>query len=487
MKLNASFFETWFQQIPQAILLMDHRGVLLEGNLQAFATFPEIKKGQELTILPEAKLWMDSVRELSQASVLLDWKGPSDDLFYGVFLYKLEVEGSVYFGLHLKEANTVAQMRAELANSESRFYSLFNTAIDSIILIDTRGIMQQLNPAITKQFGYSIEELQGQNVKILMPEPDRGGHDKYLQNYLQTGLRKIIGIGREVTAKRKDGTLFPISLSVTELKLGGDTFFAGMIHDISDQKSAQEQLRRYAAELKRSNEDLQDFAYISSHDLQEPLRKIQTFGERLQSKEQDSISEDGKDYLNRMLNAAARMQKLISDLLEFSRVTTKAQPFEKVSLNTLCQEVLSDLEIAIERTGAIVKVGDLPEIEGDNTQLRQLFQNLVVNALKFSKEGQVPHIEISGETIQEKPHQVSLEDLKVKLTFKDDGIGFDNKYADKIFNVFQRLEGRKYEGSGIGLAICKKIVVRHGGSIMAESALGKGCSFHVYLPIKQKE
>lgn len=485
--MNASFFETWFQQIPQAIVLMEASGIVLEGNRQAFDFFPELVKGQPFQALPEAIQWMQSVAELPQASVLLEWKGAKRELFYGVFVYKFVVNHETYFGLHIKEANTLAQMRAELANSESRFYSLFNTAVDSIILIDTKGIMQQLNPAITKQFGYTIEELQGKNVNMLMPEPDHGSHDRYLQNYLHTGLRKIIGIGREVTAKRKDGTLFPISLSVTELKLGEETFFAGMIHDISEQKSAQEQLRRYAAELKRSNEDLQDFAYISSHDLQEPLRKIQTFGERLKSKEQTTLTEEGTDYLNRMLNAATRMQKLISDLLDFSRVTTKAQPFEKVSLNTICQEVLSDLEVAIERTSADLLVSDLPDIEGDPTQLRQLFQNLVENGLKFAKEGQFPKIEISGEIIQERPHQVSPEDLKVKLIFRDEGIGFDNKYADKIFNVFQRLEGRKYEGSGIGLAICKKIVVRHGGTIKAESALGKGCSFLVYLPIKQKE
>jgi two-component system sensor kinase FixL len=249
---------------------------------------------------------------------------------------------------------------------------------------------------------------------------------------------------------------------------------------------AEEKLRRYAAELERSNRELQDFAYVSSHDLQEPLRKIQAFGDRLKAKELDKLSEQGKDYIDRMLNAAFRMQKLINDLLSFSRVTTQSQPFTKVDLNLLLREVLSDLEVVIDKTGARIEFEALPAIEAESIQMRQLFQNLISNALKFRKEGEKPVIKIYSKFLQRKAHLISTPgDELVEIYVQDNGIGFDEKYLDRIFNVFQRLDGHKYEGSGIGLAICRKIAIRHGGDITARSEPGKGSIFIVTLAVKQ--
>jgi len=259
-----------------------------------------------------------------------------------------------------------------------------------------------------------------------------------------------------------------------------------VVHDISEQKKSEEQLRRYAAELERSNSELQDFAYVSSHDLQEPLRKIQAFGTRLKSGEYDKISDKGKDYIDRMLNAASRMQRLINALLDFSRVTTKAKPFTEVNLNQVLQDVISDIEIAIESNHATINFSDLPTIEGDEVQMRQLFQNLIGNAIKFKKEDIPPTVTVKSKVITDNPHMVSEPgDQFVEITFSDNGIGFDQKYGEKIFNIFQRLEGMKYEGSGVGLAICKKIVTRHGGSIRAQSIEGKGSDFIVLLSLKQ--
>lgn len=246
---------------------------------------------------------------------------------------------------------------------------------------------------------------------------------------------------------------------------------------------------RQRQELARSNAELQEFAYIASHDLQEPLRKIQAFGNRLQETFGDNLGDRGQDYLKRMHKAAERMQALINDLLTLSQVTTKAQPFARVNLNQVTQEVLSDLELRIEQTSGQVEVGDLPTIEADPLQMRQLIQNLISNALKFHRVGVKPVIKVNSQIID--IEQGTVEKLVVthcQITIEDNGIGFDKKYLDRIFNVFQRLHNRsEYEGTGMGLAICRKVVERHGGSITATSTPGQGATFVVTLPIKQGE
>lgn len=240
------------------------------------------------------------------------------------------------------------------------------------------------------------------------------------------------------------------------------------------QKQKQE-LEKLADELKNSNSDLEQFAYVASHDLQEPLRKIQSFGERVVYMEKEKLSETGKDYLERIMSAAERMQTLINDLLSFSRLTTRAEPFTKVDLNKIVREVLGDLDVLIEKTKAHIEIGKLPAVNADPTQMRQLVQNLISNAIKFSKEAERPEIIITSDNIHDENF--------AKIYFADNGIGFDEKYAEKIFNIFQRLEGKKYEGSGIGLAVCKKIVQRHGGSISVRSKIGEGSEFTVILPV----
>jgi two-component system sensor kinase FixL len=369
-----------------------------------------------------------------------------------------------------------------LRESESRINSIIQTAVDGIITIDTAGVIEMVNPSACKLFGYAEEELKGRKINMLMPEPDRSLHDNYMHHYHETGEKRIIGIGREVSGLKKDGTIFPLYLSISEVYLSDRKVYTGFIHDITRQKVSEERLRRYAADLERSNRELQDFAYVSSHDLQEPLRKIQAFGDRLKMKEYEHLSEQGKDYVDRMLNAASRMQNLINDLLTFSRVTSRSKPFVKVDLNQILSEVLSDLEIAIEKSGAHIETSTLPVIQAEPTQMRQLFQNLISNAIKFRKEGEAPVIKVYSSTVQLKAHMVGTPgDELVQLHIEDNGIGFDEKYLDRIFNIFQRLEGQKYEGSGIGLAICRKIAIRHGGDISAESKPGEGTHFVVTL------
>ncbi len=261
--------------------------------------------------------------------------------------------------------------------------------------------------------------------------------------------------------------------------------------DITEQKETEEQLRLFAAKLERSNGELQQFASIASHDLQEPLRKIQAFGDRLQLKCSDALGEQGRDYLERMQNAAARMRTLIGDLLTLSRITSKAQPFLPVDLGKVAREVVSDLEVRIESAQARVEIGFLPTIDADPSQMRQLFQNLISNALKFQRPGEKPEVSISAKilSVQENTSPGLVPGDKIcQIMVQDNGIGFDRQFAESIFTLFQRLHSRdEYEGTGIGLSVCRKITDRHGGNIMAKSADGEGATFIITLPVEHTD
>ena len=242
-----------------------------------------------------------------------------------------------------------------------------------------------------------------------------------------------------------------------------------------------EALTMYADELERSNRELEDFAFVASHDLQEPLRKIRAFGDRLQTKFGPQLGDQGLDYARRMYSASERMSVLIDDLLSFSRVTTRQKPFEQVDLNTLVKQVLDDLEIAVETAEAEVVVGELPIIEADGSQISQVFANLLSNSLKFRAQDKKTVLRIHCESVEGEDDREWIQ-----ITFTDNGIGFDVQYKDRIFNLFQRLHGRdEYSGTGIGLALCRKIVERHGGVIDVDAELGVGATFTISLPTTQ--
>lgn len=270
-------------------------------------------------------------------------------------------------------------------------------------------------------------------------------------------------------------------------ELGQVTGIAGISRDITEIVLAEEQLRKFATRLEQSNRELQDFASVASHDLQEPLRKIQAFGDRLKSKCGPALGADGSDYLDRMQKAASRMQILINDLLTFSRVSSKAQPFAPVDLNEVLEGVLSDLEVRIEEKGARIRLSNLPTIDADGLQIRQLLQNLISNALKFHRPDEAPRVTITGRVFTLSGSDFEVEGF-CEIQVADNGIGFDEKYLDRIFNVFQRLHGRAvYEGTGIGLAVCRKIAERHGGQITATSTPGVGSTFIVRLPLNHQQ
>ncbi len=281
---------------------------------------------------------------------------------------------------------------------------------------------------------------------------------------------------REIHTATSLGNEIWLDCRFTPFISNGEPHLLLSIDDITAAKQAEAELKSYADKLEQSNRDLQEFAYIASHDLQEPLRKVLAFSDRLNNKYNTMLDETGQDYLKRMRDASQRMQTLINDLLSFSRVSTRAQPYTRVNLNELSQDVVSDLELQIDRTSGVVEIEKLPVVEADPVQMHQLLQNLINNGLKFHREGINPIIQVSSQNAGN----------KCRLVVKDNGIGFEMQYLDRIFKPFQRLHSRQeYEGSGMGLAICRRIVERHSGEITASSVPGQGSTFIVTLPLHQ--
>jgi len=296
------------------------------------------------------------------------------------------------------------------------------------------------------------------------------------------------------TVEREAKVTFSISGITSALLLIGLAFFA-RLNSKSEAKNRQQleqqnkvlaekialrtkELTLYSDELSRSNRELEDFAFVASHDLQEPLRKIRAFGDRVQTSYAQTLDAKGADYINRMRNAAERMSNLINDLLEFSRISTRGKPFIEVPLAQIIASTIEDLEISIEESGAKIILDDLPAINADPSQMHHLFINLISNAIKFSRPKVTPVIEINyrQEKIAKEPWHI--------ITIRDNGIGFEQEFADKIFLPFQRLHARtEYKGTGIGLAICRRIVERHGGKISAAGELGKGTIFSIEIPV----
>lgn len=345
-----------------------------------------------------------------------------------------------------------------------------------VAITDAKGTIIHVNDKFCAISQYSREELVGQNHRII--------NSRHHSPEFFSDMWKTISSGNvwegEIKNRAKDGSYYWVYTTIVPFldDQGKPYQYVSIRFEITGIKAAEIQLKDYAAKLERSNRELQDFASIAAHDLQEPLRKILTFGDRLRSKCDNILPPDGKDYLERMLSAASRMRTLIDDLLRFARIHTNAQPFSLIDLNSVVSEVLSDLEIRIEQTHAKINISELPQIEADTSQMRQMFQNLISNSIKFHKKDTPPVVHISSAT----------KDGFCLLTVKDNGIGFEEKYTDRIFAIFQRLHGREeYEGTGVGLAVVRRIVERHGGTISAKGSTHEGAEFIIRLPLTQRK
>lgn len=361
--------------------------------------------------------------------------------------------------------------------------AVMNTVLDGLIIIDSRGMIQDFNPAAGRIFGYTPEEVIGENVKMLMPDPYHREHDGYISNYHRTRDPKVIGKGREVRARRKDGSIFPMELGVNEMRQGSELYFVGTIRDISAQKEAQEKIHESLKSLTHSNQELDDFAYIASHDLKEPLRGLSNNAIFLKEDYGDQLDAGGVKRLNRISFLCERMERLVDDLLYFSRLGRQELAVQEADLNEIVEDIKLMMESMLtEEHVQIVIPKGLNPVVCDVPRVTELLRNLITNAIKYNKSEakvvEIGQVEASG-CSQE---GVDAEDSVFYV--KDNGIGIDPEFYEDVFRIFKRLnaEDDSVKGTGVGLTFVKKIVERHGGVIWIEPNEPTGTVFYFSIP-----
>jgi PAS domain S-box-containing protein len=366
------------------------------------------------------------------------------------------------------------QRQMKGVETQAKLAAIVESSDDAIIGKTLDGVISTWNIGAQRIFGYTAAEVVGRHITILIP-PERQHEEANIQERLARGNR----IDHFETVRvAKDGRKIDVSLTVSPIKNAAGEIVGGskIVRDITARKRAEESLATQAEELARSNLDLERFAYVASHDLQEPMRTVQSFAQLLQRSCGDSLKGDAAEYLNYMVGGVQRMQKLINDLLAYSRVGSQGAAFAPADCKEICAKVLENLKASIESNRAKITVDPLPVVVGDATQLGQIFQNLLVNAIKFHGN-RTPQIHVS---VKEAAHEWVF-------SVADNGIGIAPEYFERIFIIFQRLHTiEEYGGTGIGLAICKKIAERHGGRIWLESKVGKGSTFHFSIPKREK-
>jgi len=353
------------------------------------------------------------------------------------------------------------------------FEYLTKYANDIILMSDKNGEIIEANEKAVASYGYTREELFQLNITDLQSYEAVKDYEEQIKR-LEVRIEK--GVVFETVHRRKDKTIFPVEVSARQIEIEGTDFLQSIIRDISERKQSEEKLAQTMEELVRSNEELEKFAYVASHDLQEPLRMVASFLQLLSKRYKGKLDSDADDFINYAVDGANRMQILINDLLAYSRVGRRGKEFKELSCERALDFALSNLRVAIEQSGAEVTRAPLPLVRGDYSQLVQVFQNLIGNAIKFCRD-QTPAIHVS----------VDQKGNEWVFSIRDNGIGIEPEYFERIFFIFQRLQNRKeYPGTGIGLAICRKIVERHGGRIWVESEMGKGSIFYFTLPAQRE-
>lgn len=357
--------------------------------------------------------------------------------------------------------------------ADARYRGLLEAAPDAMVVVDQAGEIVLLNVQAEKRFGYSRDELIGQQVRNIIPE---GFAERLIADDLRSAaeaLAQHIGTGIELIARRKDGTEFPIEMMLSPLESADGILVTAAIRDITVRRAAEATLAATIEELRRSNEELGQFAYIASHDLQEPLRMVASYTQLLARRYVGRLDADADEFIAFAVDGATRMQRLIDDLLAYSRVGTQGVELSEVSSEDAFTRAVRHLGAAIDEQAARITHDPLPTVLADETQLVQLFQNLLGNAIKYRGVGP-PEVHVAA--------SASEDGDTWAFAVRDNGLGIDPVYFERIFGMFQRLHRRdEFSGTGIGLAICKKIVERHGGSLSVESALGLGSTFRFTL------
>lgn len=502
-------FDVLIETISEGVLLMDGQGIFRDCNEEAERIFgrpptdiigssfrDEKWSGlyEDGTPMPNAQFpfWQAMVeREPVREQVMGIYPPDEPPRWIRVNAQPLFEDGEeVPYGvLSSFDDITGEQLKEEaLQTSKDLLSSVLASSLDGIMVLqsvrDDEGTIEDfewllLNPQAEKLLNQSSGNLVGKHLLRVMPGHREEGLFEAYARVVETGEPFETEI--EYTHEGLNVWLQIMSVRIED-------GVAVTFRDISERKEAAQAMATANTKLEQRNRALRDFAYIASHDLQEPLRKISAFSNLMVEDYNDEVDEMGKYYLDRMQDAAQRMSQLISDLLVYSRVTTRARPFEPVDLNVIARNVCSDLDMQISDVKGRVAIEKLPTIEADSTQMRQLLQNLIGNALKFHRDGVPPVIRVAATTKRDQEVNGTNHDEIVQITVKDNGIGFEEKYADRIFTPFKRLHGRsEYSGTGMGLAICRRIVERHGGAIRVHSVPDEGTTFTVSLPVKHKE
>ena len=351
------------------------------------------------------------------------------------------------------------------------------SATDAIITVDAEQRITLFNTAAERMFHCPAAEALGATLDRFIPERFRAAHQAHIEEFGKTGVTtRAMGHQRPLAALRSDGHEFPVEATISQVTVAGQKLFTAIVRDITERKRAEEALARQAEDLARSNVELERFAYVASHDLQEPMRTVRSFAQLLQRRCAAQLTGEALEYLQFITDGVGRMQTLINDLLAYSRVSSQGGAFAPADCNNILRMVLENLHVMIQTRHADVTVDPLPVVTGDATQLGQVFQNLIVNAIKFQGD-RPPRVHVSA--TERPPEWV--------FSVNDNGIGIAPEYFDRIFIIFQRLHTiEEYGGTGIGLAICKKIVERHGGRIWIESKVGQGSTFYFSIPKREK-
>jgi PAS domain S-box-containing protein len=472
---------------PDAMVVVNQAGNIVLLNVQAEKQFgykrDELLGQKVKNLIPEGfaeRLVADSTRSAAEALAqqigtgieLVGKRKNGSEFPIEIMLSPLESAEGILVTAAIRDISVRREAEKHLARMEGRYRGLLEAAPDAMVVVNQGGEIVLLNVQAEKQFGYSRDELIGQKVKSLIPE---GFAERLVADALRSAedaLAQQIGTGIELIGRRKNGSDFPIELMLSPLESAEGILVTAAIRDITTRKKGEADLLNKMEELNRSNEELGQFAYIASHDLQEPLRMVASYTQLLSRRYKGKLDSDADDFIAFAVDGAGRMQRLIQDLLTYSRVGTKGQDLLETSSEEALQHALINLRGSIEASGAQVTHDPLPIVVADEMQLIQLFQNLVGNAIKYQSPG-VPKVHISA---------IQNGGKKWMFSVKDNGLGIDPQYFEKIFGMFQRLHKREeFAGTGIGLAICKKIVERHGGSIAVESEPGKGSTFSFAL------
>jgi PAS domain S-box-containing protein len=359
--------------------------------------------------------------------------------------------------------------------AEATYQGILAISADAVVCVSEDQRITFFNQGAETTFGYRADEVLGQPLEMLVPEYIRDRHAQLVRDFAASGVpARRMGERGEISGRHKDGTIFPAEASISRLDVGGTRVFTAVLRDVTERRKADEALAARARELARSNDDLQQFAYVASHDLQEPLRMVASYTQLLARRYRGKLDADADEFIGYAVDGVTRMQALINDLLAYSRAGSREAKRVQVSLEEVYERVLRTLGPSIEAAGATVTHDRLPVVWGDAGQLAQVLQNLIANAVKF-RGGEAPRVHVSARR----------DGSEWLVSVRDNGIGIAPEFSARIFVIFQRLHSRSdYQGTGIGLAICRKIVERHGGRIWVESEPGQGSTFNFTLPDK---